>query len=112
AEGGANTAMGDDALKANIYGSFNTAIGYQALGMSFGNNNTGVGHAALGSNDNGSFNIGIGDLAGEYTNGTRNIMIGHEGVSGESYTTRIGYVTATHRTFIYGIRGTTAANGD
>jgi hypothetical protein len=59
-----NTAVGFDALNANVDGSDNTAVGAEAL---FSNNNavgnTAVGDRTLTATTDGSFNTAIGDFA-------------------------------------------------
>ena len=90
--GGSNSAFGFNALLSNTSGSNNTAVGAHALqDNSTGSYNTAVGLYALESS-NGSFNIAVGSDAGAVTPpvGSSNIFIGNGGVSGESYTIRIG----------------------
>ncbi len=82
-----NTALGADAMKNNLYGKKNTAIGYQALHTMIGSNTpnvvNGKTNVAVGSNAMyaaiSSFNnVAIGDSAmsvGSYTNNS--IAIGY-----------------------------------
>jgi hypothetical protein len=72
-------------------GSFNTAVGRQALFRNTSFYNTAIGEEALYNNTNGGNNIAIGYQAGILlTTGVNNIAIGHDGVAGESNTIRIG----------------------
>jgi hypothetical protein len=76
--GSENTAMGVSALYYNN-GSYNTAIGRQALlNNTTASNNTAVGYQAGYSNTTGIFNTNFGNQAG-YSNTTsqRNTLIGH-----------------------------------
>jgi hypothetical protein len=85
--GSANTAFGSGALFSNIDGSYNTAIGYQAL-----NKNTtqtwpsvAVGYQALGNYNNpaGGANVAVGYQAGNsLTTGPGNVAIGYLADSG------------------------------
>ncbi|HET6887828.1 MAG TPA: tail fiber domain-containing protein [Candidatus Udaeobacter sp.] len=88
-------------------------MGYQALlGSSTGSWNTAVGDDALvGHNGNGNTALGVFAGAGQST-GDNNIAIGYNvfGVAGESNTIRIGNTDITD-TFISGINGTTVASG-
>ena len=110
--GGGNTAIGGGAMLAGT-GEFNTAIGLRALRNSTGGFNAAVGSDALSANTLGLHNIAVGDAAGfNLTTGSYNIDIGHKGVAGEAATIRIGTPLFQTRTFIAGIRGNTAANGN
>jgi trimeric autotransporter adhesin len=98
-----NTALGDDALINDTFGSWNTAIGLVALyNDNGGSYNTGTGVAALYSNgfgientangfhalynDNGSYNTATGaDALLNNTTGSSNIALGHE--AGSNITT-------------------------
>src|SRR5262249_51324359 len=74
-------------LYSNATGSYNTALGYQAL-----------------YNSTGSRNLALGYNAGyKLTSGDKNIYVGNSGVASESATMRLG--SAQTRTFITGIRG-------
>lgn len=92
-----NTAVGANALTANVGGDNNVAIGSQSLySITEGNSNIGIGYLSLSSNINGNNNIGIGTDALKNCNspdanigigtqagktiddGGSNIIIGHE----------------------------------
>ena len=92
-----NTAVGANALTANVGGDNNVAIGSQSLySITGGNSNIGIGYLSLSSNKNGNnnigigtdalkncdspdANIGIGTQAGKtIDDGGSNIIIGHE----------------------------------
>jgi hypothetical protein len=79
AEMGPNTAVGNQALRMNVYGFRNTAVGSGALFSNIGGIfNTAVGNSALVSSTDGSYNVGVGDRAlYENTSGSNNIAIGH-----------------------------------
>jgi hypothetical protein len=103
--GNDNTAIGQVALALGTTRDSNTAIGSLALQSSDTNFNTAVGFEALVPNTTGADNIAIGADAGSHlTTGDLNIDIGNVGVSGESATTRIGFLQT--RAFIAGILGT------
>jgi uncharacterized coiled-coil protein SlyX len=76
------------AMFDNRGGSFNTAIGFAALGGSMGNHNIALGYYA----------------ATNVIGGINNIHIGNEGVFGDNATIRIGG-DAQERTYIAGIYG-------
>ena len=111
--GGANTAVGLQALFNNISGDHNTGDGYGALFMNTsGGNNTASGWFALRNNTTGNNNIALGNDAGmNLATGDNNIAIGNPGGSAaESSTTRIGSLQT--RAFIAGIRGVTTDVAD
>src|SRR5258708_19905224 len=58
-----NTAVGWRALRTNVEGEFNTAIGSAALDTNTGDGNTAIGGAALFSNTTGDYNMAPGLLA-------------------------------------------------
>ena len=111
------TAVGSGALVSNA-GSFNTALGYNALGNNTtgigniaigvsamlsgttGNNNTAIGNNSLSGITGGNFNICIGNNAGSGYTGveSNNILIGNTGIRGETGTIRIG---ATGQTSLF-----------
>jgi hypothetical protein len=77
--GSYNTALGDDALQANTTASYNTAVGYQALrSNTTGTRNVALGFEASYSNTTASYNIAIGYRAlYDYATGSgENIAIG------------------------------------
>ena len=93
--GGANTAIGEDALSSNIEGDANTASGFFALlsnttgsnntaigvdsivNNTMGNSNTGIGFEVLDANDTGSDNTAVGTVALSHnTSGSGNIALG------------------------------------
>ena len=111
--GVANTAVGDQALRANVAGSQNVAAGTSALIASTGTGNVGVGNWVLGQMTSGDHNIAIGDNAGfSLTSGSNNIYVGSAGgTATESGTIRIGGGLQS-RAFVRGVRGVTTANND
>ena len=111
--GVANTAVGDQALRANVAGSQNVAAGTSALIASTGTGNVGVGNWVLGQMTSGDHNIAIGDNAGfSLTGGSNNIYVGSAGgTATESGTIRIGGGLQS-RAFVRGVRGVTTANND
>ena len=76
--GGANTAIGINALNQNTSGFKNIAIGNIALfNNTLGNKNTGVGYGALFGNTTGSNNTAMGDgVAYNLTTGDNNTALG------------------------------------
>jgi hypothetical protein len=105
-----NTAVGEKALYNNRTGGANTAIGW---GASFngGEGNTAIGFNALNPS-NGNNNIAVGASAGaNLTEGSDNIDIGNAGVAGELGVIRIGTAGTQTATFIAGIRETPLAHG-
>src|SRR5262249_55974192 len=93
--GGANVAVGENAAAANTIGAVNTAVGSLALSSNhIGTENTAVGRRALENLDGGHEKTAVGWGAGANYTGTefKNICIG-DGVSGmaaESNNIRIG----------------------
>ena len=90
-----NTVLGDDALLNNT-GSFNTAIGANALmSNTSGSLNTALGQQALVSNTTGTENVAIGDSSMfKNTQGLRNTAAGHNALSNYtsgSFNTAFGY---------------------
>jgi len=80
--GGYNTAVGQSAMLNNTTGSQNVAVGQLTMGASTGSFNVAVGNQAL-SNTDGSYNTVIGDSAGlNITTGNGNIVIGSKTSSG------------------------------
>jgi len=81
--GDSNTAVGLTALHANQSGQGNTAIGQRTLsrndvtGTGFGSFNTAVGSQALEQNIDGGFNVAVGALAGfGISTGSVNVVVG------------------------------------
>ena len=76
--GGANTAIGINALNQNTSGFKNIAVGNIALfNNTVGNKNTGVGYGALFGNTTGSNNTAVGDgVAYSMTTGDKNTALG------------------------------------
>lgn len=75
-----NTAVGSNALHANIDGTTNTAIGaYSLAANTTGWENTAIGHNSLRSNTEGELNCAMGEGALEAnTTGSGNTAIGNE----------------------------------
>ena len=104
-----NTGIGQNALEnsdhgssADFYGSYNTAVGYEAMkGNVGGRNGTGIGHMALKAVTTGNGNTALGEAAGKrVTTGSGNTYIGGE--SGQFATTGsnntcLGYKTALNQ---------------
>jgi hypothetical protein len=92
---------------ASFSGSYNAAIGVQALAsLTSGNGNTALGYNAFSQVVEGDNNIAIGNMAGyNLTNGENDIYIGNEdtGESNEVNTIRIGTMGTQTTTFIAGI---------
>jgi hypothetical protein len=105
--GSYNTAVGYQALYTYISATDNTAVGMSALyNNAFGNVNTAVGYEAL-FNGTGSNNIAIGNQAGySVTTGNNNIHIMHPGEPTDSGVTRIGIPNVQTETYISGIVNT------
>jgi hypothetical protein len=78
--GSFNNALGAEALLHNDSGIFNNAVGHEALLSNVGGiQNNALGDAALTLNVSGSFNTAIGDDAlFSCTDGTSNVAIGDE----------------------------------
>lgn len=76
--GGYNTAVGYQALKANIGGSSNVAIGYNSLLLNTsGGNNSSIGYNSLQNNTIGSNNLAIGTQSLQANiSGSQNVAIG------------------------------------
>lgn len=121
-DGSANTALGFRSLWTNTTGSFNTAVGanalldnngssnaalgYEALFNNLtGDQNTALGEAALFNNETGSKNVAIGWTAGfnlgiDSSTGSsfnNNVFIAHPGQGDDENTIRIG-TFGTHTT--------------
>ncbi len=108
-----NLATGYASLTSNISGNSNNAYGVKALYLNSGNNNIAIGDSALFSNTKGNNNIAIGHYAGYSLNiGNSNIDIGNQGVANDAFTIRLGTTTIHNKTFIAGISGITASNGN
>jgi hypothetical protein len=103
-DGSFNTAVGFQALYTYISASDNTAIGTSALyNDAFGNLNTAIGYAAL-FNSTGNNNVAIGYGAGRNeTVGSNSIYIGHTGEPTDSGITRIGTPGTQTEVYIAGI---------
>lgn len=116
---GNNAAVGTGAL-ANVTGSWNTAVGNNALtATTTGSMNVGIGNDALKANLTGTRNIGIGNSAGgATTSGGNNIAIGvnalASGTTG-SMNVAIGYAAlkanTTNGSVAIGEESLTAATG-
>ena len=75
--GSFNTAIGYNALVENFDGSDNTAVGEAALGANQGNNNTAIGEGVLADNVDGDTNTAVGwDAMGSNTEGSENTALG------------------------------------
>ena len=106
--GSYNTAVGSQAMQSNVGSAENVAIGDSALFTdTAGGNNTAVGAFAL-YNATGFSNTALGYLAGNnIMTGSDNIDIGNEGATADAATIRIGTAGQHTSTFIAGIVGTT-----
>ena len=78
-----DTAIGAQALHNATTGSFNTAVGLNALYFNNGNNNVAVGSQTLQQNLTGGSNVGVG-LQALYNNssGNMNTAVGHQALFG------------------------------
>jgi hypothetical protein len=104
-----NIAVAPFGLSVNTTGSRNTAIGGFALRFSQGSYNTAIGDEALGHLRDGQQNIAIGVGAGnQLAIGNFNIYLGHTGYYNESSTLRLGQYQG--RAFIAGVRGRTTSS--
>jgi Chaperone of endosialidase len=82
-----NTALGYDALHENLQGDHNTATGAGALRKNFANNNTATGANALFFNRDGESNTAVGvDALIANTAGNLNTAIGSEALHGTNST--------------------------
>ena len=112
--GNQNTGTGILALESNRFdnGPDNTAHGYRALDNNNGNRNTAIGWNALVVSFEGTENIALGHSAGRDLShsDSSNIDIGNRGVAGDNRVVRIGD-TDQVRTFIAGISGAMVAGG-
>jgi hypothetical protein len=100
--GASNTAIGGDALGRNVTGSYNTAVGGASAANIRGSYNIGVGYNALNGNystSTGSHNIGLGYLSGlQITTGNNNTFISQSAgtfVTTGSYNFLGGYAAGT-----------------
>lgn len=76
-DGQGNSALGYNALGANISGLYNSAFGWDTLRVTTGSYNTGYGTDALYSNVGGNGNTAVGVQAGRAnTSGSNNTFIG------------------------------------
>lgn len=114
-----NTASGAGTLQAMITGSYNTALGYDALALNANSFNTAIGHTALYNNSSGAGNVAIG-YHGLFTNetGGLNTAVGYNAnVSANNFTntTAIGafaYAGASNSLVLGGINGINGASSD
>ena len=113
-----DTALGAQALHNATTGSFNTAVGLNALYFNNGNNNVAVGSQTLQQNLTGGSNVGVG-LQALYSNssGNMNTAVGHQALmsNGESGNTAIGYQALIGNTsghFKTGVGFQAASSGD
>jgi len=118
-EGSFNTAVGAEALNHNGatatgFGDENTAVGLEALFENTrGNGNTATGLRALRNNTTGNDNIAVGNLAGSnLLDGSNDIYIGNPGLQVESGTIRIGAGGTHNQIFLAGINGTGVTGAD
>ncbi len=92
--GTSNTAIGNQALTANIGGSYNTGIGTNALiANTTGDKNVAVGRRALFANQGGIENVAVGQLAlSANVNGGDNTALGEETLANNtgSWNTAVG----------------------
>jgi hypothetical protein len=92
----ASVPTGSDDTVVGYYagdgGSYNTAVGWEAMYFASGNYNTACGYNALHGHVTGTYNIGLGvNAGGNYTSTeTDNIDIGYPGNPGESKTIHLG----------------------
>jgi len=78
--GKANTAIGYDAFKTNVWGDYNTAIGQNALKYSTtGISNVAIGQACMEGNTDGTANTAVGtDALIANREGSSNIAVGYQ----------------------------------
>ncbi|MDC8001610.1 tail fiber domain-containing protein [Aequorivita todarodis] len=70
-----NIGIGFNSLTSNISGEGNTAIGYNSLKTSLGNNNTAIGYSSL-YNNGGGFNTAVGNSSLYNNAGSYNTAVG------------------------------------
>ena len=101
-EGIRNTAVGMHALKANIIGISNTAIGYECMLNNISDQNTAVGMHALKAETTGTQNVAIGTNCMEEANSgaSQNIAIGVQAlyVNQASANVAVGHLAAYSNT--------------
>ncbi len=75
-DGVQNTAIGSFSLTCNMYGKDNVAVGFHSLGSTInGYGNIGIGSYSLNNNKEGSFNIALGHGAGYYVDRNRDYQL-------------------------------------
>ena len=76
-----NIAIGVDALKANVFGSGNVAVGASSMASIEGSYNVAVGHESIINGTSGNYNVAVGQLAlMSLASGSSNIGIGTHAV--------------------------------
>jgi hypothetical protein len=101
--GSFNTAIGENALNNNVSGTSNTATGFfSLLNNTTGTGNTGTGNNALYSNITGSNNTAIGDQAGYSNLGSSNVFIGKNVGYYETSNNKLYIGSDSNRTIVYG----------
>jgi len=77
--GNYNTIMGNSSFYNNSFGSFNVAVGYEAMKINSGDRNVALGYQALSNNTNSFDNVVIGyQSLVNNSNGDQNIVIGYQ----------------------------------
>lgn len=111
-----NTAIGFEAMRGSLSGAIsgnrNTAVGYRALtGYTTGGFNAAIGPFSLGSNTTGNFNHAIGDSALFFNiSGSRNVALGKNALSFN--TNGAGNVAIGHFSLSSANRSSNVAIGD
>ncbi|MDF1698198.1 MAG: hypothetical protein P1U56_20285 [Saprospiraceae bacterium] len=95
-----NTVVGLNALKSNVSGLGNTAMGDQALENTDTNFNTGFGYRALWKTTTGKENVAIGSALTLNETGERNVGIGHQTLDNTdaNHNTAVGFAAAKFNT--------------
>jgi hypothetical protein len=76
-----NIAIGYEALKANVFGNGNVAVGTSCMAAIDGSYNVGIGHETIINGTSGNYNVAIGQLAlMSLASGSSNIGIGSHAV--------------------------------
>lgn len=76
-----NIAIGYEALKANVFGSGNVAVGTSSMASIEGSYNVGIGHQSIINGTSGNYNVAVGQLAlMSLASGSSNIGIGSHAV--------------------------------
>ena len=94
-----NTAVGSEALKLNVYGKSNVAVGKSALVANANSYNVAVGDSALATNTDGNMNTAMGQSAlVNNVYGVQNVAVGYS--AGQYNVGNVGATSGFKNTFI------------